>query len=141
MMTKYDIEISDTLFANKIRRYVNQFYKILPIKESGEPTLQNYMESLLREMLGSKALITALDDDPQYITLVSILEYMVDSDCDVATVKTEVFKAINILKQMEQKFPAQTGGDGGGRVGKVREVSRDSRKDKKRKVPSGHKGD
>ena len=121
MKTRFEnMEISDTMFAKKLGNYINQFYKILPIRESGEPTLPNYIQSLQREMLGNQALITALNDDPQYLALLSTLQYMVDHDCDVATTKSEVFKCISIIKRMQAKFPPVDGGDHRGkRVGKV----------------------
>ena len=40
MMTKYEIEISRDLMVNKFTDMVNQFYKILPLKENNSPTLQ-----------------------------------------------------------------------------------------------------
>ena len=46
MNTKYDNKIPDLLIKNYFKNLINQFYKILPIKESGEDTLQKYMESL-----------------------------------------------------------------------------------------------
>ena len=119
MKTIYNIDISDKMVTRKLGNYVNQFYKILPIKESGETTLNNYMKSLMREMLGCKKLICALNDDPQYLTLLAILQHHIDEDCDVATVKSDVFKAINIIKSMQKRYAEQNGGDADGRVGKV----------------------
>jgi len=108
MMSKYDIDINDVMLKNKLNALVNQFYKILPIKESGEPSLLQYMKSLQREMLGCKSLILALENDAQYLTLLSILQYMIDHDCDVATVKSDVFKAIGIIKRMQAKLDQNT---------------------------------
>ena len=104
MMTKCGVEISDAMFAKKMKGLINQFYKILPIKESGESTLVQYMKSLQREMLGCKSLIEALDNDAQYLSLLAILQYMIEHECDVGTVKSEVFKAIGILKRMQARF-------------------------------------
>jgi len=108
MMSKYDIDINDVMLKNKLNALVNQFYKILPIKESGEPSLLQYMKSLQREMLGCKSLILALENDAQYLTLLSILQYMIDHDCDVAIVKSDVFKAIGIIKRMQTKLDQNT---------------------------------
>ena len=108
MMSRYDIDINDVMIKNKLDALVNQFYKILPIKESGEPSLLQYMKSLQREMLGCKSLILALENDAQYLTLLSILQYMIDHDCDVATVKSDVFKAIGIIKRMQAKLDQNT---------------------------------
>lgn len=108
MMSRYDIDVDDVMLKNKLDALVNQFYKILPIKESGEPSLPQYMKSLQREMLGCKSLILALENDAQYLTLLSILQYMIDHDCDVATVKSDVFKAIGIIKRMQAKLDQNT---------------------------------
>lgn len=104
MMTVYGTELSDDLFLSRINSLVNQFYKILPIKESGEPTLKQYMSSLQREMLGCQSLIVALQNDPQYLSLLSILQYLIENDCEVSTVRGEVFKAISILKKMHHRY-------------------------------------
>ena len=117
MTTGDGYKLNDAMLVNRIDGLVNQFYKILPIKESGEPSLTTYMKSLQREMLGCKSLISALDTDAQYLSLLSILQYLIDNDCDTATVKSDVFKAINILNKMKRRFDTQDGGDPHERVG------------------------
>lgn len=109
MKTKYNTELSDDMVSARLAIMVNQFYKILPIKEESEPTLVQYMKSLQRELLGCKALMTALDDDAQYLSLLSILQYLIENDCDVATVRSDVFKAINIVKRLQKKYATKDG--------------------------------
>lgn len=104
MKTVYGIEVSNKMFYNRVGGLVNQFFKILPIKENGEATLQKYMLSLQKEMLGLHSLIVALHDDQQYLSLLSILQYLIEHECDIATVRSEVFKAINILKRLQKKL-------------------------------------
>lgn len=109
MMTCYDIELSNELVYKQIKDLVNRFYKILPIKESGEPTLKQYQSSLLREMLGFQSLIVALKYDDRYMSLLSILQYMIEFDPDVNLVRSDVFKAINILKSLQKKYCHEAG--------------------------------
>lgn len=106
MTTSRDIDINDSMVINRLDSYINQFFKILPIKENGDETLGKYMLSLQREMLGCQSLIVELHYDSQYLTLLSILEYLIDNDCDVSVVRSEVFKAINILKKMRDRYDA-----------------------------------
>lgn len=108
MRTCVGVEVNDKMFFNRLEGLVNQFYKILPIRESGEVSLPKYLLSLQREMIGLKELIVVLENDAQYLSLLSILQYMITHDCDVATVKTDVFKAINIIKHMQKRFAALT---------------------------------
>ena len=96
--------IPDELFQNYIRSLVNQFFKILPIREKEEPTLTDYMKNLQIELIGNKGLIIKLHNDPQYLTLISILQYMIENDCDVPTTKSQVFKAISICNRLKGKY-------------------------------------
>lgn len=104
MMTKYEIEISRDLIENKFNDLVNQFYKILPLKENDSPTLYQYMEGFMRELLGLNSLINELNNDGLFASLLGILQYLIDNDCDTPTVKTDVFKAIGIVKKLQQKY-------------------------------------
>lgn len=109
MMTIYNSEISNRMISNYMNALVNRFYKILPIKESGEDTLKRYLESLLREMIGLRDLIVFVQDDDRYLTLLAIVQYFIDHDADVATVRTDVFRAISILKKLQKKYCADEG--------------------------------
>ena len=106
-MTNKGIELPNKMVSNYLGSLIGLFYKILPIKESGEPSLMKYMESLQREMIGCHDLIIALNNDELYLSLLSILQYLIDNDCDTGIVKTEVFKAINICKKLQRKYDAE----------------------------------
>lgn len=104
MMTVYGYKLPAPMVDKYMARLVGQFYKILPIKESEEPSLGVYMKSLQAELLGYRGLMLGLDNDALYISLLSILQYMIDNECDVSEVKREVFSAINICKQLRMKY-------------------------------------
>ena len=104
MMTATGYDIPVDLAGNYLDWLVNQFFKILPIKESGEPSLNEFMRSLQVELIGHKGLMAYLNYDSMYMTLLSILQYMIDNDCDVSVVKREVFKAISICKKLRKKY-------------------------------------
>lgn len=102
--TTIGYDLPDQLFINYIGSLVNQFFKILPIREKEEPTLHEYMRNLQIELVGNKGLIIKLKHDSQFQSLLGILQYMIDNDCDVATTKTQVFKAINICNRLKDKY-------------------------------------
>lgn len=107
MMTIYDIDLSDEMFARYIGNLVNRFYKILPIKEKGEVTLPEYLRSLQLEMLGCKELVVMLHHDDRYLSLLSILQSMMTEGMDVRETKREVFRAISILKKLQEKYSTE----------------------------------
>lgn len=104
MMTNKNIDLSNNMFNKYLSSLVGQFYKILPLKESGEKSLGKYIDSLQREMLGCYDLIILLDNDELYLSLLSILEYLKENDCETEIVKREVFKAISICKKLHKKY-------------------------------------
>lgn len=104
MMILTGFDIPDKMIENYLACLVNQFFKILPIKESGEPSLKEFMRSLQGELIGGKNLMEALHYDSMYMSLILILQYLIDNDCDTPIVKREVFKAISICKKLKTKY-------------------------------------
>lgn len=98
----YDVPIE--MVGKYLDGLVNQFFKILPIKESGEPSVNEFMKSLQVELLGFKRLMAEVGNDSMYMTLLSILQYLIENDCSIPVVKREVFKAISICKKLRNKY-------------------------------------
>lgn len=100
--------INSNILRNYFRSLVNSFFKILPIKEQNdeyEESLVVYMTSLQSELLGCKELITAIQYDSQFLTLLSILQYLIDNpECTAREVKREVFRAISICNKLEARY-------------------------------------
>lgn len=97
--------IPPRLLRNYFRYLVNRFFKILPMKENGEDTLCVYLDSFKAELIGFEGLLQEMQRTPEFITLLSILQYFIDNpDCDVQTVKREVFRAIGICGNISRKF-------------------------------------
>ena len=74
IQTTVGVPMDATMLNNYFRALVNLFFKILPIKESGESSLEVYMRSLQAELLGCKELIEAIHDDPLLLSLIAILQ-------------------------------------------------------------------
>lgn len=90
------------------RALVNRFFKILPMKEADEDTLGVYMESLQSELLGCKELITGIHNDGRFLSLVAILEFLIDNPtCSLKAVRREVFRAISICNQLKAIYGAK----------------------------------
>jgi hypothetical protein len=104
MKTIKNNEIPQEVFNNNLKGLINRFYKILPLKESGEPSLDVYLQSFQSDLIGSKNLILALNNDGQFLNLISTLQFLIDNDCDLKTVKREVFKSIKICEKLNEKY-------------------------------------
>lgn len=104
MMTVNGYDVPAEMVDKYLSGLINQFFKILPIKESGEPSLNEFMRSLQVELLGFGALMSFVKNDAMYLSLLAILQYLIDNDCDVPTVKREVFKSISVCKKLHKKY-------------------------------------
>ena len=95
-------QLNQALLQKYFKSLINSFFKILPMRENEDTTLPTYMCSLRAELLGCKNLIPQLTEDTSYLTLLSILQYLIDNYTEeVPTVKREVFRAINICSKLE----------------------------------------
>lgn len=103
--TTNGMTIESEVLHNYFRNLVNHFFKILPIREQNEESLTTYMQSLQAELLGCKGLVGAIQNDASYLTLLSILQYLIDNpECTVREVKREVFRAISICNKLKAQY-------------------------------------
>ena len=108
IQTTVGVPMDATMLNNYFRALVNLFFKILPIKESGESSLEVYMRSLQAELLGCKELIEAIHDAPLLLSLIAFLQYLSDTpECEVSVVKREVFRAISICNKLKARYAVQ----------------------------------
>jgi hypothetical protein len=86
---------------------VNSVFKILPLYEEQNVGVKTYIESLLFELYGLEEAV-AMEHSYEYISLLSTLESVKKEvekqDSKKATIKREVFKCINIIKNMVGKL-------------------------------------
>ncbi len=83
---------------------VNKVYKILPMKEEKCDTLKQYLESLQVELIGNSELLSFLTDEPQFISLLNIIQYLITCEYDNKACKREVFKAIKLIESINSKY-------------------------------------
>ena len=82
IQTTVGVPMDAMVLNNYFRTLINLFFKILPIKESGESSLDTYMRSLQAE-----------------------LQYLIDNpSCEVSVVKREVFRAISICNKLKSRY-------------------------------------
>jgi len=88
---------------------IDLFFKILPIKESGEDSLVTYMTDLRDDLIGCDALIDLAENEPLVLQLISSLEYLIQNpDCEVIVVRRKVFRSISILNKLRAKYASSS---------------------------------
>lgn len=121
-------QLNDVMFVKYMEGLVDRFFKILPIKESIEginssnksqleyadneftvESLCAYIKSLHLELLGCHNLMVVLQDDPQFMTLLNILQYFIDyPNTPVDEVRREVFHAISVCNKLKRRYSRVT---------------------------------
>lgn len=122
--TTAGMPIDTEVLQNYFRTLVNRFFKILPIREQAETlsdgesistndeaeeSLITYMRSLQAELLGCRELVNAIQKDASYLTLISILQYLIDHPkSTVKEVRREVFRAISICNKLKAEYVCES---------------------------------
>ncbi|MCR4361971.1 hypothetical protein JDW21_19655 [Bacillus subtilis] len=92
---------------NYLNSVVNSVFKILPLYEEKNEGINTYVESLLFELYGLQEAVS-LEQSYEYISLLSTLESVKKEvskkDSKKTVIKREVFKCINIVKNMVGKL-------------------------------------
>jgi hypothetical protein len=100
-----DIKVDEVVLYNYFGALIGRFFKILPMRENGEESLPVYIESLRDELLGCSSVMKAIEFDPSLLTLVCILQFMLDTpDAELSVVKRETFRAISICTKLKHRF-------------------------------------
>lgn len=106
--TRMGLSVQSELLEKYFQYLVNQFFKILPIREDEEKTFSTYVQSLQAELVGCKEFVDLFNTDSRFLTLISILQYFISNPkCEVAVVRREVFKAISICNKLKDKFASE----------------------------------
>ncbi len=105
-MVKINIDAfnDDEFLVNYLNFLINRVFKILPIFENEPETLNDYLESLLLELTGTKFIVGKLKHDVNFLSLLSILQYISENKCDHKTIKREIFKSIGIVEKLKNKY-------------------------------------
>ena len=93
-------KLPDKALQSYLQNLINKVYKILPMKEEQCATLSSYLFSLRNEMIGCYKLWDILKDKPQFLTVISVVEYLATEKYDVSECRREVFKAIGLIESI-----------------------------------------
>ena len=106
--TCVDVSVDAELLHNYFRSLVNSFFKILPMKENEESSLPTYIDNFRCELIGCRDFIPELGVDPQFLSLLAILQYLLDHpECTVKKVRREVFSAISVCNKLKAQYMSE----------------------------------
>lgn len=99
MNTKYG-HVDDNSLDKYFDRLVGKIFKLLPLREENNSTINFYLESLLYELVGGQNLFPELKSNDSFVNLLMSLESLKFID-KLDSYKRKVFECINIAKKLK----------------------------------------
>lgn len=97
METTYNTQISNEYIVGYLSIFKNRTFKIIPLRESFEPTLIRYIESLIQELLSMDLILK----NSIGIELINNLQVLLSENCiTFKEVKKQTFHCLDILEKM-----------------------------------------
>ena len=98
----------DNLVENYFKHLINSFFKILPMFEDKEPTLNTYLDNLYEEMTSCTKIIEQIEEDPQYmsllLTLIFLRRHNESGDLTHEKCKAKVFGAMTTCGRLSIRY-------------------------------------
>lgn len=96
-----------------IRGLTGRVFKMLPLREDADNGLdvylEEYMQSLARDVIGSMVTFPELVNYPEYVTIVNTIQYLATTPTEFQIFRKEVFHMLEILNNVDAKL--RLGGD------------------------------
>lgn len=103
-MTRNEQEEYAVMMSNYLTALIDRIFKILPMYESSDETLPQYVESLCGELKGCKILSPELCEDAIFASIICVLLNLNNEKKEHNEVKKSVFRAISDCKKLRSKY-------------------------------------
>lgn len=88
------------LFLNNM---VGKIFKILPLKEENNLGFNDYVDSILVQLVGATKTFEELENNQDFLTVINIIQYINNNKCSNKQCKREVFKCLDIIQKMTKE--------------------------------------
>ena len=102
MLLKYNINFSQDIIQNDIKRIINQTYKLLPTRQEGNDW-QKPLKTIIEELIGMKRLFLGQQEESFFILLCKLeglFEY--NSSEDFADYRRIIFECLSLLGKIKE---------------------------------------
>lgn len=101
MKIKYDLEVSNLTLCNRIKKLINQVYKLLPTREEGKDW-EKPLQTLIEELSGMKRLI--MNQDDLFFLILCKMEglFSLNKPEDMGTYRRIIFQCLGLLNNLNQ---------------------------------------
>lgn len=86
-----------------MERLIGKVYKILPMKEEGCETLDQYISNLLRELVSNKDLMNDLKFEGELLSVINTLHGLIEQE-NFEEFRSDVLKSLGIIKNIIKRL-------------------------------------
>ena len=83
-----------------LKTMIGSIYKILPMYDDNNVTLQDYLDSLYVQLVGASEFYDELKYNQRFYSIINIIQYFRTNEFDKKICKREVLKCTNILDKL-----------------------------------------
>ena len=99
MKIKYNLEINNSVITKRIKKLINQIYKLLPMRQQGQ-NWEKPLQTLIEELTGMKRLIN--DQDDLFFLILCKMEglFSLTTENDMSTYRRIIFECLSLLNTL-----------------------------------------
>jgi hypothetical protein len=82
---------------------IGAVFKVLPLYDSNNETLPDYIESLYIQLIGGRETYEDLKLSQEYTTIINVIQYFRANEYSKKTCKREILKCVNLLEKLSKR--------------------------------------
>jgi hypothetical protein len=102
MKKKYG-EVANETIISSLDRLIAKVFKALPLKEESCETLDEYLEGLVRELIGTTEVTSKLGNHGEFLTVISTIQSLIKQDV-YKDYRKDVLKCVNLVRKIKNEF-------------------------------------
>lgn len=104
MIIKYNINLSQDIVKNDIKRVINQIYKLLPMREQGQQW-QKPLQTIIEELAGMQRLFKGQQEQPFLILLCKLegLNILIQEE-QFSLYRRTIFECLSLLSDIGKEL-------------------------------------
>jgi hypothetical protein len=102
MKSKYG-EMPNEAIISSLDRLIAKVFKALPLREEGCETLVEYLEGLVRELIGVTEVVSKLKNHGEFLSVIGTIQSLINQD-DFKTYRKDVLKCVNLVRKIKNEL-------------------------------------
>ena len=81
---------------------IGAVFKVLPLNDSKNETLPDYLDSLYIQLIGGRDSHNELKESVEFASIINVIQYFKTNEYSPKTCKREILKCVNVLEKLSK---------------------------------------